>query len=79
MKTFNKREYLLDQPKSKLYANCKAYTMKKYKQLALYSLVSAIIKLSDIDNIIYKLITTDRHYDVAYEDLETIKSMAYKV
>jgi len=52
--------------------------MKKYKQLALYSLVSAIIKLIDIDNIIYKLIATDRHYDVADEDLETIKSMAYK-
>lgn len=79
VKTFNKREYLLDQPKSKLYAICKAHAMKKYKQLALYSLVSAIIKLPDIDSIIYKLITTDRHYDVADEDLETIKSMAYKV
>ena len=46
--------------------------MKKYKPLALYSLVSAIIRLSDIDNIIYKLITTDRHYDVDDEELESI-------
>ena len=79
VKTFNKREYLLDQPKSKLHAICKAHAIKKHKPLALYSLVSAIIKLPDIDNIIYKLITTDRHYDVADEDLETIKSMTYKV
>jgi len=36
--------------------------MKKYRQLALYSLVSAIMKLPDIDNIIYELIISDRHY-----------------
>ncbi|HEY8890318.1 MAG TPA: hypothetical protein VIM70_08685 [Clostridium sp.] len=79
VKTFNKRENLLDQPKSNLYAICKVHSMKKYKQLALYSLVSAITKLPSIDNIIYKLITTDRHYDIDDEDLETIKSMEYKV
>lgn len=78
VKTFNKREYLLDQPKSKLYTVCKAHGMKKYKKLALYSLVSAILKLDDIDNIIYDLIITDRHYKIADEDLEAIKSKAFK-
>lgn len=78
VKTFNKREYLLDQPKAKLYAVCKAHGMRKYKQLALYSLVSAILKLDDIDNIIYELIITDRHYKIADEDLEAIKSKAFK-
>ena len=52
--------------------------MRKYKQLALYSLVSAILKLDDIDNIVYELITTDRHYKIANEDLEAIKSKAFK-
>lgn len=78
VKTFNKREYLLDQPKSKLYAICKAHGMRKYKKLALYSLVSAILKLEDIDNIIYELIITDRHYKIADEDLEAIRSNAFK-
>jgi spore coat polysaccharide biosynthesis predicted glycosyltransferase SpsG len=52
--------------------------MKKYKKLALYSLVSAILKLEDIDNIIYELIITDRHYKIADEDLDAIKSQAFK-
>lgn len=60
VETFNKREYLLNQPKSKLYAICKTHGMKKYKKLALYSLVSAILKLDDIDNIIFELIDTAR-------------------
>ena len=52
--------------------------MKKYKQLALYSLVSAIPKLPDIDKITYELIISDRHYQIAQEDLDAIKSEAYK-
>lgn len=79
VKTFNKREYLLDQPKSKLYAICKAHDLKKYRKLALYSLVSAILKLPDIDNIIYGLIVSDRHYKIAQEDLDAIKSEVYKI
>lgn len=78
VKTFNKREFLHDQPKSKLYAICKAHGMKKYKKLALYSLVSAILKLDDIDKIVYELIVSDRHYDIAEEDLEAIKSNAFR-
>jgi transposase-like protein len=78
VKSFNKREYLLDQPKSKLYGICKAHIIKKYRKLALYSLVSLILKLPDIDNIIYELIISDRHYKIANEDLEAIKSNAFK-
>ncbi|HEY5585125.1 MAG TPA: hypothetical protein VIK78_11610 [Ruminiclostridium sp.] len=79
VKTFNKREYLLDQPKTKLHNTCKIHGMKKYKQLALYSMVSAILKLPNIDKIIYGLITTDRHYKIAEEDLDAIESMSFKV
>jgi len=66
------------QPKSKLYPICKNHDMKKYKKLALYnSLVSSILKLPDIENIIYELIISDRHYKIANEDLEAIKSNAF--
>ena len=61
-----------------MYAICKIHGMKKYKQLALYSLVSAIPKLPDIDKITYELIISDRHYQIAQEDLDAIKSEAYK-
>ncbi|MBX4260319.1 hypothetical protein [Clostridium estertheticum] len=53
--------------------------MKKYKKLALYSLVSSILKLSDIENIVYELIISDRRYKIANEDLEAIKSNAFKI
>lgn len=79
VKTFNKREYLLDQPKSKLYAICKVHSIKKYKKFALYSLVSAILKLPDIDNIVYDLIVSDRYYKIADEDLKAIKSNVFKI
>jgi len=78
VKNFNRREYLLDQPKSKLYAICKNYDMRKYKKLALYSLVSSILKLPDIESIVYELIISDSHYKIANEDLEAIKSNAFK-
>ncbi len=78
VKSFNKREYLLDQPKARLYTICKAHDMKKYKKLALYSLVSAILKLPDIGKTIYDLVVSDRHYKIADEDLEAIRSSAFK-
>jgi len=45
VKTFNKREYLLDQPKSKLHAICKAHSIKKYRQLALYFFILCHTKI----------------------------------
>lgn len=77
VKTFNKREYLLDQPKSKLYAIAEECKMKHYRQLALWSLVSEILKQPNIDEIIYKLLADDRHYKIDEEDLEAIKASRY--
>lgn len=77
-KTFNKREYLLDQPKSKLYAICNECKLSKYKQLAIWSLVSLILKQPNIDDIIYKLLAEDRHYKISDEDLADIKANSYK-
>ncbi|MGH4122155.1 MAG: hypothetical protein ACREV6_04370 [Clostridium sp.] len=53
--------------------------MKKYKKLAIYSLISSILKLPDIENIVYELIVSDRHYKIANEDLEAIKSNAFNI
>jgi transposase-like protein len=77
VKSFNKREYLSDQPKRKLYAICKECKLTKYKQLALYSLVSLILKQPNIDDIIYNLLASDRHYKIAEEDREAIKAGKY--
>lgn len=59
--SFNKREYLLDIPRYKLYNLCKEYNIKKFKKLAIWSIVSILLKKSDIDIQIRKLINTDRN------------------
>ena len=77
--SFNKREYLLDQPKSKLYAIAKECKITKYKQLALWSLVSKILEQPNISDIIYKLIDEDRHYKIDEEDLAAIRDGRYRM
>ena len=77
VKTFNKREYLSSQPKTKLYTIAKECKIKRYKQLALWSLISEIIKQPNIDEIIYKLLADDRHYKIDDEDLEAIRAGQY--
>jgi len=77
-KTFNKREYLLDQPKYKLLAICKECKLTKYCKLALWSIVVLILKQPNIDDIIYKLLAEDRHYSIAEEDLDAIKTKKYR-
>lgn len=78
VKTFNKREYLLDQPKSKLHAICKECKLKKYKKLALWSLVSLILTQPNVEDIIYKLLEEDRYYKISEEDLKYIKASKYR-
>lgn len=51
--------------------------LKKYKQLALYSLVSLILKLPDIDEIIYNLVINDRNYKIDEEDKKYIESRKF--
>ena len=51
--------------------------MKHYRQLALWSLVSEILKQPNIDEIIHKLLADDRHYKIDEEDLEAIKAGKY--
>ncbi|WP_064612582.1 IS1/IS1595 family N-terminal zinc-binding domain-containing protein [Streptobacillus moniliformis] len=57
---FNKREYLLNIPKYKLYNLAKHYKILKYKKLAKWCLASLLLKQNDIDTMIYKIMLKDR-------------------
>ena len=76
-RSFNKREYLLSISKRKLYDICKECKLTKYRKLAHWSVVSLLLKQSNIDEIIYQQLLKDRHYKIAGEDLEAIRSGQY--
>ena len=78
LKSFNKREFLLDQPKSKLHAICKECKLTKYRNYTLYPLVSLILKQPNIYEIIYKLISTNQTIKVAQEDLDSIEAERFR-
>ena len=78
MQSFNKREYLLNQPKTKLYAIAKECGLKKYKQLALWSLVSKLLEQPNITDIIYRLLLEDRHIKIDEEDLQAMRENQFK-
>jgi transposase-like protein len=78
-KKFNKREYLLDQPKSKLLAIGKECKLKKYRKLSTWSIVNLILKQKNIDEIIYKLLLQDRHYKMSKEDVDKLLADEFKV
>lgn len=79
MKTFNKRDYLSNIPRYKLYEICKQCGLKGYRKLALWSVISELLKHPDINNIIYRLLERDRYYKIAQEDLEHIKAGRFKI
>jgi len=58
--TFNKREILLNIAKYKLYELAKHYKIKKYKKLAKWCLASLLLKQSDIDTMLYKIMLKNR-------------------
>lgn len=74
---FNKRRILLDAPHSKLVELAKARKIKGYTKMSQWGLAAALIKDPDIDEIIMELITKDRHYEIADEDLEWLKDRRY--
>lgn len=78
VRTFNKREYLSDQPKNKLYEICKECKLTKYRKLALYSLVSLILKQPNIEDIIFKLISKDQHIKISQEDIDAMEAERFR-
>lgn len=77
--SFNKREYLLDLPKTKLYAIAKECKLTRYKQIAVWSLVSKLLEQPNISDIIYRLLLEDRHIKIDEEDLQTMKENHFKI
>ena len=75
--SFNKREYLLDLPKSRLYAIAKECHIPRYKKLAHWSLVSVVLKQENIQDILYQQLAKDRNQLIDEEDLEVMKSSGY--
>lgn len=75
--SFNKREYLLDLPKSRLFEIAKECRLTKYRKLAHWSLVSLILKQDNIQDIIYQQLAKDRNQLIDEEDLEVIRSSVY--
>lgn len=75
--SFNKREILLDAPHSRLVEIAKAHQIRGYTKLTHWGLAAAITKLPDIDTIIMDLVTRDRHYEIAEEDLKYLRDLAY--
>lgn len=77
VKTFNKREYLLDLPESKLYGVAKELKIKRYKSISKWTLVSTIMKQPNFNEILYQLLANDRHYTIDQEDLDAIRTWRY--
>ena len=77
VKTFNKREYLLDQPRATINRIAKECGIKRYTGMNLWVLVSQILKHKNVNDIIYRLLAEDRHYKIDQEDLEAIKCSIY--
>ena len=79
VRTFNKRDYLLDLPDYKFYAICRECEMERgYKKLSKWSVANMLLKHPDIDDIIYRTIANDRKSKISEEDLEYIAAEAYK-
>ena len=77
VKTFNKREYLLDQPRAVINRIAKECGIKRYSTMNLWVLVSQILKQTNVNDIIYCLLAEDRHYKIDDEDLAAIKTSIY--
>lgn len=74
---FDKRKFFSDQPKSRLHQVCKEYGIKHYRSWSVWSIISCIIKLSNINEIILQLIQQNRHYDIVTEDENYIRFQRY--
>ncbi|HFI0695706.1 TPA: hypothetical protein ACGO4F_001811 [Streptococcus suis] len=71
--SFNKREYLLDLPKTRLYAIAKGCHIPRYKKLARWSLVSMILKHKNIQDILYQESADERVTLIDEEDLQILE------
>ena len=77
VKTFRKRDYLLDQPNTKLWEIAKECGIKGARKANRWTLVSQIMAQPNLNEILYKLLANDRHYTIDDEDLVAIRAGKY--
>lgn len=77
--SFNKREYLLNLPKSKLYEIAKEVGLTRFKRLSTWSIATMIIEAKDSDKAIYKALENDRTSKIDEEDLAAIRDGKYRM
>lgn len=76
--SFNKREILLDAPRSRLTEVAKAHQIRGHTKMTQWSLAAAIARLPDVDTIVIDLIIRDRHYEIAEEDIKYLQSLRFQ-
>lgn len=78
-KTFNKREYLANIPKTRLYEICKECKLTGYRKLSSWSVISTLLKHPDINAIIYRLLENDGKNRISEEDMAYLKAGHFKI
>ncbi len=76
--SFDKRNYLMDLPESKIQAICKKYGIRYKRKWVRWSTVSLILKHPDIQSIFIELINKDKAIKLAPEDLEYLSKEQYR-
>lgn len=76
--SFNTREILLDAPRVYLTEIAKAHKIKGHTKMTQWSLAAAIAKLDDINAIVMDLIVSQRHYQIADEDIKYLQSLRFQ-
>lgn len=79
VRSFNKRAYLSDQPKSKLFNICKECKVTKYRKMGLWILVNTILKQPNIEDIIFKLISEEQHIKITQEDIDGMNDDFFRI
>ena len=73
----NRREYLLDLPKIRLFEISKECHLTKSRKLVHWSLVLLILKQEKIKDIIYQQLVRDSSQLIDEEDLDVMRSSGY--
>jgi len=76
--SFDKRNYLLELPDSRIKNICKKYNVKYKRKWVKWSIVSEILKHPKAQDIFIELIESDKTIDVTKEDKEFISKQRYK-
>lgn len=67
--SFDKKKYIRETPVGKLRPIGKQYKIKGYTRMSHWQLYNEIIKLKDLDKIVYQLIAQDKVFSIYAEDI----------